>query len=101
MACDQIPTQANNYGGQNFSFYCNHALDPLFKQEQSSADPTVRQDAFNKLHQIYLTDVPFVTLYAPQDLGIVKNVGHNYIIGDEGSSETVGVWNWYCTNGKC
>lgn len=101
MACDQIPTKANGYGGENFSFYCNHALDPLFKQEQSSADPTVRQDAFDKLHQIYLTDVPFVTLYAPEDLGIVKNVGHNYIIGDEGSSETVSVWNWYCTNGKC
>ena len=100
-ACDQIPTKANGYGGENFSFYCNHALDPLFKQEQSSADPTVRQDAFNKLHQIYLADVPFVTLYAPQDPGIVKNVGHNYIIGAQGAQETVNVWNWYCTNGKC
>lgn len=101
MACDQIPTKANNYGGENFSFYCNPAIAPLEKQEQSSADPTVRQDAFNKLHQIYLTEFPFVTLYAPEDLGIVKNTGQNYIIGDEGASETVNVASWYCTGGKC
>lgn len=101
MACDQIPTKANGYGGENFSFYCNPALAALFKQEQSSADPTVRQDAFNKLHKIYLTDFPFITLYSPEDLGIVRNVGHNYVIGDEGASETIGVWNWWCTGGKC
>ncbi len=100
-SCSQIPTKANSYSGENFSFYCNPAIDALQKQEQSSADPTIRQDAFNKLHQIYLTEFPFVTLYAPEDLGIVKNVGHNYIIGDEGASETVNVANWYCTGGNC
>lgn len=99
--CNQRPTAQNSYSGGNTMFYCNPALDKLFAQEESTADPTARQAAFNQIHQIYLTDFPFVTLYAPEDLGIVKNVGHNYIIGDEGASETANVWNWYCTNGKC
>jgi peptide/nickel transport system substrate-binding protein len=100
-ACNQIPTAKNSYGGENYSFYCNPALDKLFTQEQTTADPTARQAAFNQIHQIYLTAFPFITLYAPEDLGIVKNTGNNYNIGDMGSSETVNVWNWYCTGGKC
>jgi len=101
FSCAQIPTAANSYGGQNFSFYCNKQLDQLFTQEQTTADPTTRQNIFNQIHQIYLTDFPFVTEYAPVDIAVVRNTGHNYIIGSEGSSETVNVMNWWCTGGKC
>jgi peptide/nickel transport system substrate-binding protein len=100
-ACNQIPTAANNYSGQNFSFYCNHQLDPLFTQEQSSYNTATRQQAFNQIHQIYLTDFPFITLYAPVDIAVVKNTGHNYVIGSEGAQETVNVMNWWCTSGQC
>lgn len=99
--CNQMPSAQNNYSGGNTMFYCNPTLDKLFTQEENTADPTARQNAFDQIHKIYLTDFPFITLYAPEDLGIVNSVGHNYIIGDEGASETANVWNWYCTNGKC
>jgi peptide/nickel transport system substrate-binding protein len=99
--CNQIPTAANNYGGGNFAFYCNPTLDKLFTQEQETADPTARQAIFNQIHQIYLTDFPFVTEYEPHDIAVVKNTGHNYVVGAAGSSETVNVMNWWCTNGKC
>jgi peptide/nickel transport system substrate-binding protein len=101
FACNQIPTAANNYGGGNFSFYCNHQLDNLFTQELSTTDPAKRQAVFDQIHQIYLTDFPFITEYAPADEDIYKNTVHNYAPGPEGSSETVGVWNWWCTNGQC
>jgi len=100
-SCSQIPTAANNYAGQNFSFYCNKQLDQLYTQEQSSFDTATRQQAFNQIHQIYLTQFPFVFLYSPVDIAVVKNTGHNYNIGSEGSSETVNVMNWWCTGGKC
>ncbi|BCL78034.1 ABC transporter substrate-binding protein [Ktedonobacteria bacterium brp13] len=100
-ACSQIPTAANNYSGQNFSFYCNRQLDQLYTQEQGSFDAATRQQAFNQIHQIYLTQFPFVFLYAPVDIAVVKSTGHNYNIGSEGSSETVNVMNWWCTAGKC
>jgi peptide/nickel transport system substrate-binding protein len=102
LACDQIPSAANSFGGGNYAFYCNHALDPLFAQEQGTTDPAQRQDAFNKLHAIYLTDFPFITEYAPQDVAVYKtSVVHNYTPGPMGASETVNVWNWWCTGGHC
>jgi len=101
LSCNQIPTAANNFGGGNFAFYCNHALDALFQQELQTTDTTVRQDAFNKLHAIYLTDFPFITEYGPIDEAIYKNTVHNYTPGPEGAQETVNVWTWWCTGGQC
>ena len=100
ISCGQIPT--NNGGhGENRSWYCNPKVEQLLKQEQTSIDPNVRQQAFNGLHQIYLTDYPFIILYSPADPGMAKNTAHNYNPGPMGASETVNVWQWWCTNGTC
>src|SRR5579883_2545604 len=95
-ACSQQPPN-----GSNFMFYCNKDLDALYAQEEATADPTARQAIFNQIHQIYLTQFPFVTLYSPLDIAMHKVVAHNYNPGPEGASETVGVWNWWCTGGQC
>jgi peptide/nickel transport system substrate-binding protein len=96
-----VPSAANNYGGQNFSFYCNPQVDKLQVAEQSTADYNQRQQAFNQLHQVYLTAFPFVTLYAPLDIALVKSTGHNYQIGSMGAVEAVNVMNWWCAGGTC
>lgn len=101
FSCAQIPSAANSFGGGNYAFYCNPQLDKLFVKEQSTADPTARQQIFDQIHQIYLTQFPFVTEYAPTDIAEVKDAGHNYVIGAEGASETINVMNWWCTAGKC
>lgn len=101
FGCDQIPSAANNYSGTNYAFYCNPQLDKLFAQEEATADPGTRQSIFNQIHQIYLTQFPFVTEYAPIDIAAVKNTTHNYMIGAEGADETSNVWNWWCTGGTC
>lgn len=95
-ACSQIPP-----AGSNFMFYCNHALDALYTQEQSSDSATARQAIFDKIHQIYLTEFPFVTLYAPTDISMNKVTAHNYKPAPSGASETSTIWNWWCTNGHC
>jgi peptide/nickel transport system substrate-binding protein len=99
-SCAQIPSR-NGGQGENYSWYCNPKVDQLQQQEEASSDPTVRQNAFNQLHQIYLTDYPFIALYSPQDAAIVKSTAHNYAPGPMGASETIGVWQWWCTNGQC
>jgi peptide/nickel transport system substrate-binding protein len=91
----------NGGQGQNWSFYSNPKVDALQTQEQTSADPAVRQDAFNKLHDIYLTDFPFAILYSPSDIAVAKKTVHNYLPGPMGASETVNIWEWWCTDGKC
>ncbi len=95
LACDQIPPK-----GQNVGFYCNPALDALYKQERETVDPGLRQQIFQQIHQIYLTDFPFIALYFPLDVAIARKGTHNYqpspFVG-----ETVNIWEWWCDNGKC
>jgi peptide/nickel transport system substrate-binding protein len=101
VSCSQIPTAANNFGGSNWEKYCNPALDKLFAQELATTDPSARQQVFNQEHQLYLTQFPFAILYGPVDIAVVKNVAHNYLPGPEGSSETVNIWQWWCSSGTC
>ncbi len=96
LACNQIPPS-----GFNITFYCNHQLDNLYTQEQSTADTNARQTIFNSIHQIYLTQFPFVTLYSPVDIAMSKNVVHNYTPGPNGAQEDNEVWLWWCTGGTC
>jgi peptide/nickel transport system substrate-binding protein len=101
FACSAIPSAANNFSGGNYTWYCNSKLDALFTQEQSTTDANQRQQIFNQIHQIYLTDFPFVTLYGPTDMAVVKNNTHNYVPGPTGASETVNLWTWWCDGGHC
>jgi peptide/nickel transport system substrate-binding protein len=96
FACSQRPPN-----GSNISFYCNPKLDTLFLQEQHTADPTQRQQIFDAIHQIYLTDFPFITLYSPVDLAMHKKIVHNYMPGPEGAAEDNMVWLWWCDGGHC
>jgi peptide/nickel transport system substrate-binding protein len=96
FACSQLPPN-----GFNISFYCNHRLDTLFMQEQRTADPTQRQQIFDTIHQIYLTDFPFITLYSPVDLAMHKKLVHNYMPGPEGAEEDNMIWLWWCDGGHC
>jgi peptide/nickel transport system substrate-binding protein len=96
LACNQIPPN-----GSNFSFYCNHQLDQLLQKQEQTIDPVARQQIFDQIHQIELTDFPFIVLYAPYDIAMVKNTTHNYSPAPTGASETINIWQWWCTNGKC
>ncbi len=96
LACDQQPPN-----GANWSFYCSSQMDSLLKQEQSVGDPAQRQTIFNQMHQLVLTDVPWIILYSGPDVAVVKNTVHNYEPGPFGAQEGVGIWTWWCTGGKC
>jgi peptide/nickel transport system substrate-binding protein len=96
IASDQVPPN-----GENWSFYSNKQLDDLLHQVQKGGDPAALQQAFNQIHQIYLTDFPFIILYGVSDLAVAKNTVQGYAPGPYAASESVGIWNWNCVNGKC
>jgi ABC-type transport system substrate-binding protein/serine/threonine protein kinase len=97
LSCDQTPPNGN------WDFYCNHALDALYRQEQTTADLGARQQIFFQIHEIYLTDFPFIVLYGSQSfgsVGLARKGTHNYQPSPiEG--ETINIWEWWCDNGKC
>ncbi len=85
----------------NLTFYCNPAMDALYKQEQSTADPVARQAAFDKIHQLELTDVPFIVEFSSPDLAVHKNGTNNYAPSAVGVGETENIWTWWCNGGVC
>jgi len=87
--------------GFNIDFYCNAQLDKLFQQEQQTVSPAARQQIFDQEHQLYLTDYPFIILYAPVDLAIHKVTANNYDPAPEGAAETINIWQWWCSKGRC
>jgi hypothetical protein len=76
-------------------------LDAQYKAEQGSGVASVRQAAFDKIHQIELTDYPFIVEFAAPDLAIYRTGVHNYSPSLLGVGETVNVWQWWCDNGTC
>ena len=94
LSCDQFPPN-----GYNYDFFCNPALDALYKQELATADPGVRQRIFNQLHQLYLTEYPTIPLYSGLTVSLARKGTHNYQPGP--FSDTYNVWEWWCDNGKC
>ena len=95
LSCDQIPPN-----GYNVTFYCNHALDGLYKKELATADRGLRQPIFGQIHQIYLSDFPFISLFGAPNIAMLRKGTHNYQMSDiEGG--TVNIWEWWCDGGKC
>jgi peptide/nickel transport system substrate-binding protein len=95
FGCNELPPNGDNFGS-----YCNHTLDALFAQELATPDPGLRQNLYDQMHQIYVTDFPFITLFNPESITVVSKRAHN-----DGTSpilgETINVWDWWCDQGKC
>jgi peptide/nickel transport system substrate-binding protein len=94
FACNQVPP-----AGFNVDFYCNSTLDNLFAQEQATADAGVRQQIFWQIHQIYLTQFPFIVLYGEKYFAVAHKGTHNYQPGP--FTDTYNIAEWWCDNGKC
>jgi peptide/nickel transport system substrate-binding protein len=63
LCCDQIPPN-----GYNVTFYCNPALDALYRQELATADKGVRQQLFGQIHQIYLYVIRHDNIFVKCDI---------------------------------
>ncbi len=85
----------------NIGQYCNPALDAQYKAEQSSAVPSVRQAAFDKIHQIELSDFPMIVEYSAPNVSIQKVGTNNYAPSLVGVGETINIWQWWCNGGTC
>jgi peptide/nickel transport system substrate-binding protein len=95
LSCDQFPPN-----GFNIDFYCNPALDALYKQELTTPDPGARQNIFEHIHLIYLTQFPFIVLFGEYDLYMLHKGTHNFQPSPLGFTDD-NIWEWWCDKGKC
>jgi len=63
LSSEQIPTEANNYGGSNYIGYANPEMDKLIDESEQELDPEKQLTIWAKMQQIYARDLPVVPLF--------------------------------------
>jgi peptide/nickel transport system substrate-binding protein len=62
-ACDQFPTAANEYSGQNFDRWCNQKASNLAKQADQTVDPDERLKLTQQVGDLVREDLVWFPLY--------------------------------------
>jgi len=60
---EQIPTEANGWGGQNYTGYANPVVDDLILAIETEMDRDKRKALWAELQRIYSEDLPALPLY--------------------------------------
>ena len=81
-----IPTQANNWAGQNYTGYNNPAVDTLLDSIELDLNRETRAEKWHQLQTIYAQDLPALPLYfgsnpyvIPQWLKGIRPTGHQAV----------------------
>lgn len=82
---ESIPSEANNWGGQNYTGYANPEMDRLIDAIEIELDRNTRASLWAELQRLYATDLPVLPLYFRADAYIlptwlqgVRPTGHKY-----------------------
>lgn len=110
LAVDQVPTQANNFAGQNYYRYTGVSTlsaqsdyivsDPQNVPASLPFGGPKRAAALKKMQEKLATDVPFIPLYVTPN----TFAGKNTLVGPQTNVTQIdpfwNVWNWYFKGGK-
>ncbi|MGH6621634.1 MAG: peptide ABC transporter substrate-binding protein, partial [Alphaproteobacteria bacterium] len=89
-----IPTQANNWSGQNYTGYDNPKMDKLIDDLEVQCEPKQNLQLWHDLQTLYSTELPALPLFFRADSYIIPHwlkgirpTGHQY-------SSTLAVEDW-------
>jgi peptide/nickel transport system substrate-binding protein len=63
LHCDEIPTEANGWSGQNYTGFCDPEMDRLIDQIEVELDRDKRKAMWHRLQEIYAEQLPVLPLY--------------------------------------
>ena len=94
LRSDNIPSQANNFGGSNYPGFNNPEMDQLINATQAELDAAKRKTYWTRMQAIYTEELPVLPLFfradpfvVPKWLSGVKPTGH-------GVSSTTWIEQW-------
>ncbi len=83
LRSDQIPTQDNNWSGQNYTGFKNAEMDALIDAIEVELDRKKRKALWARFQRLYAAELPVIPLYwraqayiLPKWLGGVRPTGH-------------------------
>ncbi|MFI4982108.1 MAG: peptide ABC transporter substrate-binding protein, partial [Nevskiales bacterium] len=94
LACDQIPTAANNWSGSNFSAFCDKTFDTDIKIAETELDPAKRRAAYAEMQRIYAEQVPILSLFFRADAHAVPKWLKGYEPTGHGDLGALWAENW-------
>ncbi|WNJ98736.1 peptide ABC transporter substrate-binding protein [Thalassospiraceae bacterium LMO-JJ14] len=82
---NEIPTEDNNWSGQNYTGFKNAEMDMLLEQIEVELDRDKRRELWRRLQHIYATELPALPLYfransyiLPKWLSGLEPTGHQF-----------------------
>lgn len=60
---DQIPSEENEFGGQNYTAYANTELDPVLDASDTEVDEAARLELIHEIGDVMAEDVVWIPLY--------------------------------------
>jgi peptide/nickel transport system substrate-binding protein len=89
-----IPTEANNFGGQNFPRYKSQVADTLINQQANTLVPGTRKAAMDALQLLLAEDLPTIPLYFRPNVTAASNKLANWKPEFASNGYTWNVWEW-------
>ena len=68
---EEIPTQANNWSGQNAGGYASKRMDELIEATEVELDRAKRKALWKDMQELYLADLPVLPLYFRADVFVL------------------------------
>ncbi len=63
LSCDQIPSKANGFSGQNFLGWCNQEATRLMKEADKTIDHNQRRDLIQQVDKLQRKDLPWIPMF--------------------------------------
>ncbi len=95
LACDQIPTKANSYSGQNSFSWCNKQATALMRQSDATIDHAQRRDLLQQVGKLERQDIPWVPMFQKPLILAWRDDRIAGPIGDYTSTSYSGFFNMY------
>jgi peptide/nickel transport system substrate-binding protein len=76
--CDQIPSEANAWQGQNYGGWCNAEVTDLLKQAGRELDATKRTEMLKRVQRVWAEQLPAVPLFFRSDVSVTRKGFKNW-----------------------
>jgi peptide/nickel transport system substrate-binding protein len=87
--CDQIPTKANGWTGENVERWCKPEYDALYKQAFGEVNPEKRQQLFIQMNDMLVNDIMSIPLVRRAEVSGISRT----IVGVDLTPWDASTWN--------
>jgi peptide/nickel transport system substrate-binding protein len=94
LASDNIPTEANAYGGANYIAFSNPRMDELIAKVETELDPARQKALWAEMQAIYAKELPVIPLFFRAEPHVVPKWLKGYVPTGHGDWGSFRSENW-------